>query len=45
MQIIENGTNVELNKFDQKQMVDTCQKWDQWVGDSSHHFIQDDSGI
>ncbi len=45
MQIIENGVNVTLNAFDQKQMVDTCHQWDKWVADPKNHFLQDDSGI
>jgi hypothetical protein len=43
MQIVENGGKVRLDAFDQKQLEDTCQKWDEWV--AKNHFLQDDSGI
>lgn len=45
MQIIENGGKVTLDAFDQKQLSDTCEKWDSWVANSENHFVQDDSGI
>ncbi|ORY09854.1 multicopper oxidase-domain-containing protein [Clohesyomyces aquaticus] len=45
MQIIENGGRVMLDAFDQKQLSETCKKWDTWVADPKNHFLQDDSGI
>ncbi|OQV10674.1 hypothetical protein CLAIMM_14640 isoform 2 [Cladophialophora immunda] len=45
MQIVENGNQTVIDPFDQKQLAHTCEKWEDWVSDKGHHFLQDDSGI
>ena len=45
MQIVENGNQIVLDPFDQKQLSHTCEKWKEWASDKRNHFLQDDSGI